>query len=99
MFFESVFDPHLTEDELRKAVRAIVDIVTGREAVARQNRVHPLRETESPSASQRTRPDGSKAWRANIEDNTPQARRLHFWKDTTGLIELAKVAKHDDFSA
>jgi hypothetical protein len=99
MFFESVFDPHLTEDELRKAVRATVDIVTGREADARQNRVHPLRETESPSASQRTRPDGSKAWRANIEDNTPQARRLHYWKDTTGLIELAKVAKHDDFSA
>jgi hypothetical protein len=99
MFFESVFDPHLTEDELRKAVRAIVDIVTGREAAARQNRVHNLRESDSPSASQRTRPDGSKAWRANIEDNTPQARRLHYWKDTTGLIELAKVAKHDDFSA
>lgn len=99
MFFESIFDPHFTEDELRKAVRAIVDIVTGREADARQNRVHPLRESESPSAPQRTRPDGSKAWRANIEDKTPQARRLHYWKETTGLIELAKVAKHDDFSA
>jgi len=99
MFFDSALDPDLTEDELRKAVRTIVDVVTGREGDARQNRVHPLRESESPSAPQRTRPDGSKAWRANIEDNTPQARRLHYWKDTTGLIELSKVAKHDDFSA
>ena len=98
MFFESVLDPHLTEDELRKAVRTIVDVVTGRESATRQNRVHPLRESESPAAPQRTRPDGSKAWRANIEDNTPQARRLHYWKDTAGLIELSKVAKHDDFS-
>ena len=99
MFFESVFDPHLTEDELRKAVRVIVDVVTGRETDARQNRVHPLRESDSPAAPQRTRSDSSKAWRANVEDNTPQARRLHFWKTQTGLIELAKVAKHDDFSA
>jgi len=99
MFFESVLDPHLTEDELRKAVRTIVDVVTGRESDTRQNRVHPLRESESPAAPQRTRPDGSKAWRANIEDNTPQARRLHYWKDTSGQIELSKVAKHDDFSA
>jgi hypothetical protein len=99
MFFESVLSPDLTEDELRKAVRVIVDIATGRESDARQNRVHPLRETESPSAPQRTRSEGSKAWRANIEDNTPQARRLHYWKDATGRLELSKVAKHDDFSA
>jgi hypothetical protein len=99
MFFESVLSPDLTEDELRKAVRVIVDIATGRESDARQNRVHPLRETESPSAPQRTRSDGSKAWRANIEDNTPQARRLHYWKDTAGRVELSKVAKHDDFLA
>jgi hypothetical protein len=99
MFFESVFNTDLTEDELRKAVRVIVDIATGRESNERQNRVHPLRESESPAANQRTRTDGSKAWRANIEDNTPQAKRLHYWKDTTGQIELAKVAKHDDFFA
>jgi hypothetical protein len=99
VFFDSVFDPHLTEDELRKAVRTIVDVVTGREGDTRQNRVHPLRESESPAAPQRVRPDGSKAWRANIEDNTPQARRLHYWKEPAGQIELSKVAKHDDFSA
>ena len=99
MFFESVFNPDLTEDELRKAVRVIVDITTGRESDSHQNRVHQLRESDSSSAPQRTRPDGSKAWRANIEDNTPQARRLHYWKDTAGRIELSKVGKHDDFSA
>jgi hypothetical protein len=99
MFFESVLNPDLTEDELRKAVRVIVDVVTGRESEARQNRVHPLRETESPSSPQRSRPDGSKAWRANIEDKTPQAKRLHYWKTTTGHIELSRVAQHDDFSA
>jgi hypothetical protein len=99
MFFGSIFEPDLTEDELRKSVRTIVDIVTGRETDSRQNRVHPLRETESPSAPQRVRSDGSKAWRANIEDNTPQARRLHFWKNSSGSYELSKVARHDDFAA
>jgi len=99
MFFDSIFESDLTEDELRKSVRTIVDIVTGRETDSRQNRVHPLRETESPSAPQRVRSDGSKAWRANIEDNTPQARRLHFWKNSSGSYELSKVARHDDFAA
>jgi len=99
MFFESVFTPQLTEDELRKAVRVIVDVVTGREADSRQNRVHALRETDSPSSPQRTRADGSKAWRANIEDNTPQAKRLHFWKASNGQIELSKVGQHNDFDA
>jgi len=99
MFFETVFNPDLTEDELRKAVRVIVDVVTGREADSRQSRVHSLRETDSPSSPQRTRSDGSKAWRANIEDNTPQARRLHYWKSSNGQIELSKIAPHDDFDA
>jgi hypothetical protein len=99
LFFDSVKDDSLTEDELRKAVRVIVDIVTGRESESRQNRVHALRESESPSAPQRTRDDGSKGWRANIEDRTPQARRLHYWKLPTGEIQLAKIAKHDDDEA
>jgi hypothetical protein len=99
MFFESVFNPDLTEDELRKAVRVIVDVVTGRESDSRQSRVHPLRETDSPSSPQRTRTDGSKAWRANIEDNTPQARRLHYWKSSNGQMELSKISRHDDFEA
>lgn len=99
MFFESVFTSDLTEDELRKAVRVIVDVVTGRESEIRQSRVHPLRETDSPASPQRIRPDGSKAWRANIEDNTPQAKRLHFWKAINGHILLSKVAQHDDFQA
>jgi len=97
-FFETVFDKDLTEDELRKAVRVIVDIVTGREADARQNSVHPLRESESPSASTRSRADGATAWRASVEQNTPQARRLHFWKLPNNNIELAKIVRHDDFS-
>jgi len=80
-------------------VRVIVDVVTGREADSRQSRVHSLRETDSPSSPQRTRSDGSKAWRANIEDNTPQARRLHYWKSSNGQIELSKIAPHDDFDA
>jgi len=95
-FFESLEDSSLTEDELRKSVRVIVDIVTGRESDSRQNRVHPLRETESPSSPTRRRADGSTAWRANIEDKTSQARRLHFWKLPDGRIELAKIVKHDD---
>ena len=99
MFFESVRESDLTEDELRKAVRTIVDVVTGRETDSRQNRVHSLRESESPSSPQRERPNGSKALRANIEDNTPQARRLHYWKEVDGRVELSKIAKHDDFSA
>ncbi len=97
-FFQTVFDADLNEDELRKAVRVIVDIVTGRESEARQNSVHPLRESESPSAPIRSRADGATAWRANIEQKTPQARRLHFWKLPNNQIELAKIVMHDDNS-
>jgi hypothetical protein len=97
-FFESVLDRNVTEDELRKIVRVIIHIVTGKETTDPQNNVHPLRQSESAASSPRMREDGAKALRANIEENTAQAKRLHYWKLTNGNLELMKVVIHDDFT-
>jgi hypothetical protein len=32
-----------------------------------------------------------------LQRNTPQARRLHFWRGRGGEIELSRVGLHDDF--
>ena len=56
---------------------------------------------QAPSAgadtAQRVREDGSKCFRAAIEQNVASARRLHFWRLPDGSIELSRVVVHDDF--
>ena len=64
---------------------------------------HPGRDTHQ----QRTGPggddpyvrrdsDGATAWRASLQQRTPQARRLLWWSLPDGGVELARVAAHDD---
>ncbi len=94
-FFKSLQAQHMDEDDLRKCVRVILDIVTERNAQERIHEVHPLRENASPSAANLVREDGSACLRAYLEENTPQAKRLHFWKTPKGY-ELSRVGLHDD---
>lgn len=81
------------EDRQAKALRAVVDVLTG----ARNRTVHHLKESESGPPVTRAE-DGAVAWRVYIEENSPQARRLHYWQLKGGEIELARVVLHDDFS-
>lgn len=62
--------------------------------------VHPLRSGEAGAPSRARSRDNAKAWRCSLQDNTPSARRLHWW-DVPGergrTIEFACVGLHDDF--
>jgi hypothetical protein len=93
-FCESVREPRLDEDEIRKVVRLMVDIVTGRNAAERKHTVHEL--FDGLGGAQRSRADGALCWRVHIENGSPQAKRLHYWEKRDGVIEFGWVANHDD---
>ncbi|KQO98889.1 hypothetical protein [Leifsonia sp. Leaf264] len=79
-----------------KALRTIVDVITGRARTISGRNVHPLRTGEGGDDAPRTRDDGAICYRANIETNTSSARRLHFWKLPDGTVELSRVVLHED---
>jgi hypothetical protein len=59
--------------------------------------VHQLRSGLGGDDPPRTREDGATCWRANLQTNTPAARRIHYWTLATGRVELSRVVTHDDF--
>lgn len=97
-FFNTLRESHISEEDLRKIVRVALDIVTDRNSRERIHEVHPLRENASSSSRNLTREDGAVCFRAYVEENTAQAKRLHFWKVATGW-ELSRVGLHDDMRA
>lgn len=82
--------------QLEKALRTVVDVVTGRVAEIPGRRLHRLRRGDGGSDPYVVRADGAVCWRASIEVNAPSARRLHYWQRTGGPIELSRVVQHDD---
>lgn len=80
-----------------KIVDVIVDALTGRDAELPSRDLHMLRTGTGGDDRPRTRDGGEVCWRSAIQINTPQARRLHYWKCNDGTIELASVRQHDDF--
>ncbi|MFC4138514.1 MULTISPECIES: hypothetical protein [unclassified Microbacterium] len=86
----------LDENQLSKAVRACVDAITGRDREIPARDLHRLRTGEGGDDAYVVRADGAKCWRAAIEQNTPGARRLHYWELPGDLIELSRIVTHDD---
>jgi len=80
-----------------KVADVVVEIVTERAQEIAGREVHMLRTGTGGADPARTREDGAVAWRASLQVNTPSARRIHYWRLPDGRIELARVAKHDDF--
>ncbi|SJN44110.1 hypothetical protein FM104_13180 [Microbacterium esteraromaticum] len=94
------FVPSLTPldaGQLEKALRAIVDVVTGRASEITGRQLHRLRTGEAGNSPYVSRADGATCWRASIEINVASARRLHYWQHPNGSIELSRVVLHDDF--
>lgn len=94
-FAESVsaLDPGL----LPKMLRTVVDVLTGRARDLPARGLHALRRGEVATAADLIRPrDGARCFRVYVEQNTPSARRLHYWAVTDGTIELSRVVLHDD---
>jgi hypothetical protein len=80
---------------LEKALKTCVDVLTGRATEVNGRQVHALRTSEVGNAPQRVREDGARCFRCAIENGTPSARRLHYWK-RDGVVELSRVVLHDD---
>ncbi len=87
----------LDEGQFVKALRTVVDVVTGRAADIPARELHRLRQGLGGDDPYVERPDGAKCWRASIETNAPSARRLHYWQLPGGRIELSRIVLHDDF--
>jgi hypothetical protein len=78
-----------------KALKAVVDVLTGYAVEIDARNVHPLREGDGATAADVTRGDGARCFRAYIEQNSPAARRLHYWQHRDNTIELSRVVTHD----
>jgi hypothetical protein len=79
-----------------RVVEVVTDVISRRAATMPSRQLHPLRVDSGGDSPQRERYDGARAWRVSLEQNTPSARRLHYWQLPNGTIELASIAYHDD---
>lgn len=94
LFLDSV--EQLTGISAEKIADVVMEVLTGKAQQSAGRALHRLRVDEGGGSPQVVRSDGARAWRANLQTNTPSARRLHYWELPDGTIELAKVGLHDD---
>ncbi len=71
-----------------KIVAVVVEVLTGQAQHLNGRRAHQLR---TPP-----RDDGATCWRVALQQETPGARRLHYWR-VRDRYELSRVVIHDDF--
>lgn len=93
-FIESIEKIQIVERPF--VLATVVDILTGRAITISGRQVHRMRTAEQGDAPQLTRADGAVAFRAAVKVNTPSAPRLLWWVRKDGVIELGRVAVHDD---
>lgn len=80
-----------------KILEVVVEVLCGRARESVTHSPRPYRVTSGSQTAQRNRQlDGAAAFRVNLQNNTPAARRLHYWHLPDGRIELWNVAGHDD---
>lgn len=87
----------LSPDDRRKAVAVAVDILTRRahETPSREVRPHHSGSAGTSGSLFRSH-DSARAWRCNVQRNTPQAKRAMWWELPGGRVELARIGNHDD---
>jgi hypothetical protein len=82
-----------------KVVSAVMHVACGRAAEINGRNPHKLRTGAGGNDPERTRTsDGAEAWRCNVQTNSPSARRLHYWKTPSGVVEFVSVVVHDNFT-
>jgi len=86
----------LDDRQLPKALRCAMEAVTHVIRSVSSRQVHPLRSGDGGDDKHVVRDDGARCLRAYVEQNTPQARRLHYWVLPGGEVELSRVVAHDD---
>lgn len=82
--------------ERGKAASVAMEVITGLSDTMPGRATHQLRTGPGPGDAVVRRADGATCWRVSIEHNSPQARRLHFWRLPDCTVELASVRLHDD---
>jgi hypothetical protein len=92
-FFDNLTRSDFNGVLLRKLIKTIVDVVSGREAQEHINENHALLQGGRPLTNGSTR-----ALRAYVEEVAASARRLHYWQFKDGSTELSQVAVHDDYN-
>lgn len=80
-----------------KVVDVIVEVLTGLVHELSGRDSHQLRTDTGGNSSFVHRPDGATCWRVALQQQTPQARRLHYWQMSDKSVELSSVRNHDDF--
>lgn len=86
----------LNDAQFGKAMKTVVDVLTGRAKDIPGRDLHRLRTGDGGDDAFVVRPDdGAVCWRAAIEIKSASARRLHYWA-LGGRIELSRVVLHDD---
>lgn len=93
-FFTSINPENVSEEEIKKTVRVMLDIATGRNAAERMHTVHE--KFIKLGGSQESRSDGAMLWRVHLEKKVPAAKRLHYWLRKDGFIDFGWIANHDD---
>lgn len=84
-----------------KVIEVCAQVASGQAHRIPSREVHQLRHGEGGAPTRVRERDGAKAWRCSLQDNTPSARRLHWWAipgDDAAVIEFASVGVHDDVS-
>src|SRR6185312_8239188 len=84
----------LTEPQRVRALRAVVDLVAERQGPLRKREPHHLRSNEGAHAAAIMR-GHDVCMRLYVEQKTPGALRLHYWKLAGGGLELHEVVPHD----
>jgi predicted RNA-binding protein with RPS1 domain len=85
---------------LDKVLDVCAQVAAGRAHEVPAREVHRLREAGRGAGYVERKRDGALAWRCSLQDNTPGARRLHWWAisgPSGGTIEFASVGVHDDY--
>jgi hypothetical protein len=91
-FFNDVNPRDLDESELRKLVRVVIHLVTGRNGVEKIAESHELRVNNKPLMRGQ-----DVGLRMHMENGQPGAKRLHYFKLAIGGYELTHVGNHDDY--
>ncbi|MGW7368707.1 hypothetical protein ACWGI8_36085, partial [Streptomyces sp. NPDC054841] len=77
----------------QKVVDVVVEVLTGLQSPGRNP--HRLRVDAGGNSRPAVRADGAVCWRVALQQGTPAARRLHFWR-VGQTVELSRVVLHDD---
>jgi hypothetical protein len=78
-----------------KVVAVVVEVLTGQVQHLPSREAHQLRVGDAGSRYV-TRADGATCWRVALQQDSPAARRLHYWR-TRDRYEFSRVVLHNDY--